>query len=174
MIIPYKEIYPKLKDNIFIAPDAWIIGDVTIDEEVSIFYGAVLRGDILPIKIGKCSNIQEHSVLHTSRGRVPTIVGENVTVGHRAILHGCTVNNNCLIGMGAIILDEAVIEENCLIGAGSMVTEGKRIPKNSLAFGSPAKVIRELTTEEILNIKNSAEAYKKVGKNSLEYFTRVP
>lgn len=174
MIIPYKNISPKIKENNFIAPDAWVIGDVSLEDNVSIFYGAVLRGDILPIKIGRGTNIQEHSVIHTSRGRVPTLVGEDVTIGHRAILHGCTVKNNCLIGMGSIILDEAVIEENCLIGAGSMITEGKIIPKNSLVFGSPAKVIRELKPEEVENIKKSAEAYRLVGQNYLEQFTKIP
>lgn len=155
---------PDIGRNCFIAPDAWTIGDVVLGDEVTIMFGAVLRGDILPIRIGSRTNIQEHSLLHTSNGRTPTIVGEEVTVGHRAIIHGAKVGNRCLIGMGSIILDEAVIEDECVIGAGSVVTEGKRIPARSLVLGVPGKVIRSLSDDEVAFLSRSAEGYVRTGK----------
>src|SRR5690606_24995534 len=119
MILTLDGKKPEIGRNCFIAPDAWTIGDVVLGDEVTIMFGAVLRGDILPIRIRSRTNIQEHSLLHTGNGRTPTILGEEVTVGHRASIHGAKVGNRCLIGMGSIILDEAVIEDECVIGAGS-------------------------------------------------------
>lgn len=163
MLIPLKKnenlVTPKVEDIHFIAPTAYLIGNVKVGKEVSIFFGAVLRGDINPIIIGNRTNIQEHALLHTTKGRSPCVVGDGVTVGHRAIIHGAEVKNNCLIGMGAIILDDSLIEENSLVGAGSLVTEGKKFPPNSLIIGSPAKVVRELSKEEVESIKNAANSY---------------
>jgi carbonic anhydrase/acetyltransferase-like protein (isoleucine patch superfamily) len=147
----------------WVAPDAWVIGDTTVAEQVSIFFGAVLRGDIEPIRVGAGTNIQEGALLHTSTGLTPCVVGQNVTIGHRAIIHGCTVGDSCIIGMGATILDGAVIEERCLIGANSLVTMNTRIPAGSLVLGSPAKVVRALTAAELEQLADSAAHYQKLG-----------
>ena len=164
-IIPYLGKTPRMGQDCFVAPDAWIIGDTSLADEVSVFFGAVLRGDILPIQIGRRSNIQERVIIHTSNGRKPTIVGEECTIGHGAILHGCEIRSRVLIGMGATILDEAIIGEESVIGAGSLVTEGKHIPPRSLVVGVPGKVVRELRDEEIQFLRISAERYVQVGKN---------
>ena len=166
MIQDFKDKKPKYGKEVFIAPNAWVIGDVELGDNVTIFFSTVLRGDILPIKIGSRTNIQEHSLLHTSHGRTPTIVGNDVTIGHRAIVHGCTIADSSLIGMGATVLDEAVIEEECIIAAGALVPEGKRIPKRSLVMGVPGKIVRDITDEDLAYIKRAASDYVKVG---LEY-----
>lgn len=132
----------------FIASNATVIGDVTLSEDVTIWYQAVLRGDSNWIKIGQRTNIQDGTIIHVDHD-APVDIAENVTVGHQCMLHGCTIEKGALIGMGTTILNHAVIGENSLIGAGSLVTEGKVIPPNVLAFGRPAKVIRPLTKEEI-------------------------
>jgi carbonic anhydrase/acetyltransferase-like protein (isoleucine patch superfamily) len=169
-IIPYLDKIPSTGKDLFLAPDAWLIGDVSVGDNVSIFFGAVLRGDINPIKIGTGSNIQEQAVLHTSWGLGPCVVGENVTVGHGAILHGCTIEDHCIIGMGSTILDNAVIGHDSLVGANSLVTMNTVIPPNSLVLGSPAKVVRQLTEKELKEIRRSAKAYQEKGiyyKNAL-------
>ncbi len=168
MIIPYGETTPTLGNNVFVAPDAWIIGNVDLGDQVSVFFGSVLRGDILPITVGRGSNIQEHSMLHTSHDRMPTIIGEDVTIGHRAIVHGATVGNRCIIGMGAILLDDAVVEDDCIIGAGALITSNTHIPAGSMAMGIPAKVVRSLTEEERSFLKQSAINYVETGKQYLE------
>ena len=130
----------------FIAPDAQIMGNVYLGQESSVWFGAVIRGDNDPIRIGARCNIQDGALLHSDPGS-PLSLGEGVTVGHRAVLHGCTINDNCLIGIGAIILNRAVIGANSLIGAGALVTEGKVFPAGSLIVGQPARVVRQLTPE---------------------------
>ncbi len=132
----------KIGKNVFIAPTASIIGDVTIEDGVSIWDGAVLRGDVSHIKIGKNSNIQDNVVIHVSHG-VPTIIGENVTVGHLAMVHGAKIEDNVIIGIHAVILDSAEIGEGSVIGAGAVVTSGTKIPPNSLVLGIPAKVVKQ-------------------------------
>lgn len=150
---------PKfLGKNFFLAPNASVIGDVDIGDEVSVWFGAVIRADITPIKIGARTNIQDNCVLHEDY-EIPLTLGDNVTVGHGVILHGCAIASHCLIGMGAIILNNAQIGENCIIGAGALITQNKIIPPNSLVIGSPAKVIRQVTAEEIALIKFSADHY---------------
>ena len=172
MLIPYLEHYPQVATNVFIAPGAKIIGQVSIDTEASIWFNCVLRGDIEQIKIGSGTNIQDLSVIHTNPGH-PTIIKNNVTVGHSCVLHGCTINEHCLIGIGAIILNGAVIGENSLVAAGSLIPERKIYPPNSLILGSPAKVIRELTEQEIDSIRASAERYKKRGQEYLARNTKL-
>lgn len=167
MIIPYEQRSPQLGSGIFIAPDAWVIGNVSLADQVSVFFGAVLRGDLEPILIGARSNIQELSVLHTTHDRSPVTVGCDVTVGHRATLHSCTVKDRCIIGMGAIILDEAVIGEDCLVAAGALITQGKVFPPRSLVLGAPARVVRELSAEEVAGLLDSARRYVKVGQSYL-------
>lgn len=162
-VLSFENKSPHLGQDIFLAPDAWLIGDSHIGNQVSIFFGTVVRGDILPILVGNGTNLQEHVLLHTSHGLSACQVGNNVTVGHRAILHGCSVMDNCIIGMGATILDGAVIGKNSIIGANSLISLNTQIPEGVLAFGSPAKVIRDLTPQEIAEISESARRYREVG-----------
>lgn len=158
MLISYQGIKPKVHESCFIANSAELIGNVEIGENTSVWYNCVLRGDENSIKIGKHTNIQDGTVIHISKD-FDTIIGDYVTVGHKAIVHACKIGNNVLVGMGAIILDGAEIEDDVLIGAGSIVTPGKKIPSGSLVLGSPAKVVRELSDEEIEHLKQSAVDY---------------
>ncbi|MEM9212259.1 MAG: gamma carbonic anhydrase family protein [Pseudomonadota bacterium] len=143
----------------WVAPSAEVIGHVILSSGVSFWSGAVARGDNEPIVIGKGSNVQEHSMLHTDPG-FPLTIGENCTIGHRAIIHGCTIGDQSLVGMGAIILNGAKIGRNCLIGAGALVSEGKDIPDGSLVLGMPGKVVRALQPPEIDALRLSAEVYQ--------------
>lgn len=154
------DIAPEFEalDSNWIAPDASIIGKVRIGRNVGIWFGSVIRGDNEPIIIGADTNVQEHSVMHTDPG-LPLTIGAGCTIGHRAILHGCTIGDNSLIGMGAIVLNGAVIGRNCLVGAGALVTEGKVFPDNSLIVGSPAKVVRVLDEEAVEGLRRSARHY---------------
>lgn len=153
-------ISPQLdgEETIWIAPDAQVMGNVHLGREVGIWFGAVLRGDNEAITIGAGSNVQELTVMHTDPGFALTI-GEGCTIGHRAILHGCTIGDNSLIGMGAIVLNGARIGSNCLVGAGALVTEGKEFPDNSLIVGSPAKVVRQLDDAAVERLRTSARHY---------------
>lgn len=144
----------------WVAPDAHVIGQVEIAEDVGIWFGAVLRGDNEPIRIGAGSNIQEGVVIHTDPGK-PVTIGENCTIGHRAIVHGCTIGDNSLVGMGATVLNGAVIGRNCIVGANALITEGKEFPDNSLIVGAPAKAIRTLDEASAAGLKLSAEHYVK-------------
>ena len=153
-------VAPNIADpeRVWVAPDAHVIGDVTLGEDVGVWFGSVLRGDNDPLVVGARSNIQEGTMMHTDAG-FPLTVGEDCTIGHHAILHGCTIGDCSLVGMGATILNGAVIGDNCLIGANALVTEGKQIPEGSLVIGAPAKVVRELSADEIAGLKASAQGY---------------
>ena len=154
----------SIDKSVFIADGAKVIGDVEIGKNSSIWFNAVIRADSDTVKIGENTNIQDNAVIHTSAG-FGVQIGDNVTIGHGAIVHGCTVKDNVIIGMGTIILNGAVIEENCIIGAGTLVTQGKVIPAGSLAFGNPVKIARQLTGEEIQSILDNANSYVKEAKN---------
>ncbi|QGG90470.1 gamma carbonic anhydrase family protein [Agrobacterium sp. MA01] len=145
-------------DRFWLAPDAQVIGDVCLGEDVGIWFGAVLRGDNDPIVIGAGTNIQDGVMVHTDPGKGVTI-GEGCTIGHHAIIHGCTIGNNSLVGMGATVLNGARIGDNCLVGANALITEGKSFPDNSLIVGSPARAIRELDAATIAGLRLSAENY---------------
>lgn len=147
----------------WIAPDATVIGKVVVGENVGLWFGVVLRGDNEPIVIGANTNVQEHCVMHTDYG-FPLTIGEGCTIGHRAMLHGCTIGENSLIGIGAIVLNGAKIGKNCLVGAGALVTEGKEFPDNSLIVGSPARVIRSLDEAAVERLKTSAQMYVEKAK----------
>lgn len=162
-IIPFGSDTPTVDSTAFVAPDAWIIGKVVVGARTSIFFNAVLRGDLESITVGNGTNIQEHCLLHTTHGMDPVTVGDNVTIGHRAIIHGCTIGSGSLIGMGATILDNARIGENCIIGAHSLVIKGTVIPDRSLVMGTPAKVIRTLNDDELRSIREAAESYQQLG-----------
>ena len=157
---------PTISSSAFVADNATVRGDVTLGERSSVFFGAVLRGDRAPITIGSGTNIQDNCVVHVDYD-YPVVVGQNVTVGHGAILHGCTVGDNTLIGMGAIVLNGAVIGENSIVGAGARVTKNTVVPPGSLILGSPAKVKRALTEEEIEHNRASAAEYCRAAKEQL-------
>ena len=149
---------PQIADSAWVADNAEVMGDVRLGENVSIWFNTTLRGDNDPITIGDGSNIQDGSVLHTDEG-VPLTIGRNVTVGHMVMLHGCSIGDESLIGIGAIVLNGAKIGRNCLVGAGALVTEGKEFPDGSMILGSPAKVVRQLTPEQIEGLRYSAQHY---------------
>ena len=155
-------IRPRLPESgdCWIAPGTFVIGNVVLGEGTSVWFGTTIRGDNEIVNIGTDSNIQENSVLHTDLG-FPIKIGKNCTIGHKAMLHGCIVEDNSLIGMGATVLNGARIKGNCLVGANSLVTEGKTFPENSLIMGSPAKVVRELTKKEIYGITQSSLWYRE-------------
>lgn len=147
-VLPYKTFSPELNEEVFIAPGAYVIGQVAIGARTSIWFGAVVRGDMESIRIGEESNIQDNVTVHVDYD-FPTVIGDRVTVGHNAILHGCTVEDGCLIGMGSVLLNGSVIGRDSLIAAGSLITQGTIIPPRSLVIGSPGKVVRTLTEEQI-------------------------
>ncbi|MCF6443316.1 gamma carbonic anhydrase family protein [Nereida sp. MMG025] len=151
---------PQIAADAWVAADANVIGDVVLEAASSVWFGATLRGDNERITVGRGSNVQEGSVLHTDMG-YPLMIGENCTIGHKAILHGCIIGDNSLIGMGATVLNGAVIGKNCLIGAGALVTEGKVIPDGSLVMGAPGKVVRALDDAAINGLTLSALGYQK-------------
>ena len=157
----------SIAEGIYIAEGAKIIGDVTIGEDSSVWYNAVIRGDSNSIVIGKNTNVQDNAVLHTSHNHAIEI-GDNVTIGHGAIVHGCTIGNNVLIGMGAIVLDGAIVEDNCIIGAGALVTQNKVMQEGSLVLGNPAKVVREISAEEKASIIKNAKEYVEESQSYLQ------
>ncbi len=152
-------VAPQVHAQAWVAPSAQVMGQVSVGAGASIWFGTVVRGDTERITIGADSNIQDASVLHADAGQ-PLVIGERVTVGHQAMLHGCTVGDESLIGIGAIVLNGAKIGKNCLVGAGALVTEGKEFPDGSMILGSPAKVVRQLTPEQIEGLRQSAQHYK--------------
>ncbi|MFQ6548347.1 gamma carbonic anhydrase family protein [Aestuariibius sp. 2305UL40-4] len=151
---------PRIADDTWIAPDANVIGDVIVEDAASIWFGATLRGDNEPITVGQGTNIQENTVIHTDMG-FPVILGAGCTIGHKAMLHGCVIGENSLIGMGATVLNGARIGRDCLIGAGALVTEGKEIPDGSLVLGAPGKIARSLDDQAIAMLKASAIHYQE-------------
>lgn len=166
MRVKFGEKIPRLSPRSLVAENATAIGDVAVEENVSLWYGAVLRADQAPITVGQGSNIQDNAVVHVSPG-FPATIGQNVTVGHGAIVHGATVEDECIIGMGAILLNGCVIGKGSLVAAGALVTQGKIIPPGCLVMGSPAKVVRELTPEELAGGLASAKTYLELAQGQL-------
>lgn len=162
-VYPYKNKIPQIAESVYLAEHTIITGDVTIDAESTIWFNSVIRGDVAPTIIGKKVNIQDNSILHQSPNN-PLIIEDEVTIGHQVILHSCKVRKGALIGMGSIILDKAEIGEGAFIGAGSLVPQGKVIPPNTLAFGRPAKVIRELTEEDKRDMERIVNEYAEKGQ----------
>jgi carbonic anhydrase/acetyltransferase-like protein (isoleucine patch superfamily) len=154
----YGDRIPSVHESVFVAPNASVIGSVVLSENVSVWFGATIRGDNDIITMGRNSNLQEGAVLHTDPG-IALTVGENVTIGHQAMLHGCTIGDGSLIGIQAVILNGAVIGKGCLVGAGAIVTERKVFPDRSLILGAPARVVRELSDEDVANLLKSAASY---------------
>lgn len=166
MLCGYKGLLPSLEKDIFIAPTASVVGDVEIGEDSSIWFGTVVRGDVHSIKIGKRTSIQDLSMVHVTHFKGdnkttgnPTIIGDDVTIGHKVMLHGCTIEDRVLVGMSATILDGAVIGSDSIVGAGALVTKNKKFPPRSLIMGTPAKVVRQLSQEEVDELKASALRY---------------
>ena len=152
------DLQPSIHASVWVADNAQIMGDVTLAEGSSVWFGVVARGDTASISIGKGSNIQDNSVLHADEG-MPLVIGENVTVGHQVMLHGCTIGDGSLIGIQAVVLNGARIGKNCLVGAGALVTESKEFPDGCMILGSPAKAVRQLTDAQIEGLKMSAQHY---------------
>lgn len=169
MIMPYKGISPRIHETAFIVDNASVIGDVEIGEHSSVWFNAVVRGDVHYIRIGERTNVQDNSTLHVTKDTYPLIIGDDITIGHNVILHGCTVRDRCLIGMGSIILDNAEIGEDSIVGAGALVTEGMKVPPRSLVLGVPGKVKRALTDDEVARILRSAKNYMEYSRNYLDY-----
>jgi carbonic anhydrase/acetyltransferase-like protein (isoleucine patch superfamily) len=163
-LLSYKGILPTLGEDAYVAPGARVIGDVVLGDGASVWFNSVVRGDVMPIRIGARTNIQDLSVLHVSSETFATTIGDDVTVGHRAIIHGCTIEDRCLIGMGAIILDGAYIEEGCLIAAGALVPPGVRVPAGSVYMGAPGKVRRQVSQAELENFLESAKHYSELAR----------
>ena len=166
------DLKPRLASGAWAAPSADLIGDVRVKERASVWFGAVIRADNTPIIIGSGSNFQDGAIGHSDPG-FPLVIGERVTVGHQAILHGCTIGNDCLIGMGARILNGAVIEPECIVGAGALVTEGKRFSSGSLIVGAPARMVRALTQEEREMLRGSAAHYAEKASRYAAVLTRI-
>ena len=168
IIMSYNGEVPSIEESAWIAPGAAIIGDVKIGKECSIWFGVVIRGDVHKIRIGNRVSVQDLSMIHVTHYKKedksdgsPTIIGDDVTIGHKVMLHGCTIEDACLIGMSATILDDAVIGKESIVGAGALVTKGKKFPPRSLILGSPAKVVRSLSDKEVEELYNSASRYVK-------------
>lgn len=159
MIRPFLDQTPRLHPTVFVADDAFVIGDVEIGEDASVWFGSVVRGDVNYIRIGARTNIQDHTIIHVNSGTYPTILEEEITVGHRVTLHGCYVESGSLIGIGSILLDGVRIGRESLVAAGSLVTPNTQIPPHSLVMGAPARVKRELTDEEIAHLRDSWKRY---------------
>jgi carbonic anhydrase/acetyltransferase-like protein (isoleucine patch superfamily) len=167
-LFPYLNTFPKLSPSVFLASGVKIIGDVEIDADSSVWYNTVIRGDVNYIRIGHMTNLQDCCMLHVTNGKFPLNIGSLVTVGHSVTLHGCTVNDLCLIGMGAVILDGAVIKEKSLVAAGSVVKPNFIVPSGKLAAGVPAKIVRDLTSVEMDEFEKSARRYKKYTEITVE------
>ena len=163
---------PTIDPSAWVADSAQVIGNVSLAQDVSIWFGTVLRGDTEHMRIGRGSNIQDGSVLHADLGK-PLTVGEDVTVGHKVMLHGCTIGDGSLIGIGAVVLNGARIGKHCLVGAGALVTEGKEFPDGSMIIGSPAKVTRQLTPEQIAGLHDSARGYVENARRFRATLTKI-
>jgi gamma-carbonic anhydrase len=161
----YKGVAPNLGRGVYLAPNATVIGDVVIGDDSSVWFGAVLRGDVFPIRIGARTNVQDNAVVHVTGSKAATTIGDDVTVGHLALIHGATIGNRCLIGMGSIVLDGAIVEDECFIAAGALVPPGMRVPSRSLMVGRPARKARTLNDAELEDIKNAGALYTQYARD---------
>ena len=166
-ILPYGDTRPRLGDGVFVADTARIIGDVVLGDGCSVWFGTVVRGDVHHIRVGDRVNLQDMTMVHVTTGKHPTIIGDDVTVGHRATLHGCTVEAGALVGMGAVVMDEAVVGEQAMVAAGALVTPGTRIPPRTLWVGSPARYKRDLNAPELEHLAGSAGHYCNIAAGYL-------
>jgi carbonic anhydrase/acetyltransferase-like protein (isoleucine patch superfamily) len=167
-LFPYLDLFPEIHQTVFLASGVKIVGDVKIGANSSVWYNTVIRGDVHYVKIGEMTNIQDCSMLHVTNGKYPLDIGNKVTIGHSVKLHGCTLKDLCFIGIGAIVLDGAIIETNSMVAAGAVVKPNFIVPSGKLAAGVPAKIIRNLTDEEINDFENSAKRYKKYSEITID------
>jgi len=172
-ILPYRGVLPRVAEDAFVAPGAMLVGNVEVGARSSIWFGAVLRGDVMPIRIGARTSIQDNSVVHSTGGWWPVDVGDECVVGHGVILHGCTVADRVLVGMGAILLDECEVGSDTIIGAGSLVTAKTKIPSGVLALGRPAKVVRDLNEKDLASIRDGARIYVAEIQDYLEEYAEI-
>jgi carbonic anhydrase/acetyltransferase-like protein (isoleucine patch superfamily) len=172
-IFPYKNLLPRLHETVFLASGVKIIGDVEIGARSSVWYNSVIRGDIHYIRIGEDTNIQDCSMLHVTHDTYPVNIGNKVTIGHSVKLHGCTINDLCLIGIGAVLLDGSIVDENAMVAAGAVVRPGFVVPSGKLAAGVPAKIVRDLTKEEIAEFEITAEKYLNYTKATQESLNKM-
>ncbi|OJX73857.1 gamma carbonic anhydrase family protein [Magnetospirillum sp. 64-120] len=163
LILPFKGTSPTIADDCFVAPNATVIGDVVIGSGTSVWFGVVIRGDVHEIRIGERTNIQDGTIIHVTEGKLGTYIGSDITIGHGAVLHACTLEDGCFVGMGATILDGVVVESGAMVAAGAVVTPGKRVKKGELWSGNPAKLMRPLKDEEVAFFPKSATKYKALG-----------
>lgn len=168
LILPYRGVSPRIHPSAYVAPGVAVIGDVEVGEDSSLWFGSVVRGDVFPIRIGKRTSIQDGSVVHVTTDKHAAVVGDGCTVGHRVVLHGCTVHDRCLVGINAVVLDRAVVGPDAWIGAGAVVAPGTRIPPFTLAMGVPARVKRDLRPDEVEWLKWSAAHYVDIARNYRE------
>ena len=168
MIRTFGDKQPQLAQGVFVAETAMVLGDVTVGRDSSIWYGTVIRGDVHHIRIGEATNIQDRCVVHVTSETHPTAVGDQVTVGHGAMIHGCTVGDRCMVGMGAIILDGVELGDECLVAAGALLPPGKIYPRRSMLVGSPAKVKGPVSEEDVQWILRSADNYKALAREHWE------
>jgi len=173
-VLPYRGVFPSLEKDVFVAPGARIIGDVTVGARAGVWFNAVIRGDEHFVRVGAETNVQDGSVLHVTGGEYPLEIGERVTIGHRAVMHGCVVEDECLVGIGAVILDGARIGRGALVAAGCVVPPGFRVPAGSLVAGVPAVVRRELAPEELEQIRQSAAHYVRLASEYLRPAAKKP
>ncbi len=166
-VLPYLDTTPKLGRGVFLAPGSFVIGDVEIGADSSVWFNTVIRGDVFPIRIGARSNVQDNSVIHVTTDKFSTVIEDDVTVGHSVTLHGCTIKSGALIGMGAIVLDRAVVEEGALVAAGALVPQGMVVPAGTVAMGSPAKIRRPVSEEERAYLAYAAGHYVDIARNYL-------
>lgn len=171
-LFPYLDLFPKIGRDVFLASGVKVIGDVEIDANSSVWYNSVIRGDVHYIKIGSRTNIQDCSMLHVTNGKYPLNIGSKVTIGHSVKLHGCTLDDLCFIGIGAIILDGAVIQKEAMVAAGAVIRPNFIVPSGKLAAGVPAKIIRDLRDDEIAEFENSAERYVKYSELTARSLTQ--
>ena len=167
-LFPYLDLFPEITDSVFLASGVKIVGDVRIGNNSSVWYNTVIRGDVNYVRIGEYSNVQDLSMLHVTNKKYPLNIGNHVTIGHSVTLHGCTLEDYTFIGMGAILLDDSKIEPESMVAAGAVVKQGFIVPSGKLVAGIPAKIIRDLTEDEIKDIKASALRYSKYAKLSAE------
>ncbi len=172
-LFPYQDLFPDLHESVFLASGVKIVGDVKIGKNSSVWYNSVVRGDVHYVKIGEMTNIQDCSMLHVTNGRYPLNIGNKVTIGHSVKLHGCTLQDLCLIGIGSIILDGAVVETNSMVAAGSVVKPNFFVPSGKLVAGVPARIVRDLTKDEIDDFEKSAMRYKKYTEITIESLNKM-
>lgn len=168
LILPWNGVMPTIAADAFIAPTAVVIGDTVIGAGSSIWFGTVVRGDVNEIRIGERTNIQDNSVVHVAGGKLGTYIGSDITIGHRAIIHACTLEDGCFIGMGAVVMDGAVIESKAMVAAGAMITPGKRVKTGELWAGSPAKFLRHLTDADLAGFPTLVARYGDLGRGYME------